>query len=107
MQNRCGGAVAPLFCASIPLYTGACSKGMLKGRGRSWERPRPLRPLVCLLGWRLRFLCGFGAVAFAEYHLHSVVQCFAHHGDGGVGGGLSAYSGKDFAGGLAGELYDA
>ena len=46
------------------------------------------------------FLCGFGPVVLAKCHLHRVVQCFAHHGDGGVGGGLSAYGGKDFAGGL-------
>ena len=36
-----------------------------------------------------------------------MVQCFAHHGDGGVGGRFPAYGGKDFAGGFAGQLHDA
>ena len=85
------------------LYIGACSKGMLKGRGRSWERPRPLHCLVCRHGWQLIFLCGFAPVVFAECHLHRVVQCFAHHGDGGVGGGLSAYGGKILRQGLPGS----
>ena len=102
MKNRYGGGAGPLPYFYTSIYRRLFKKGVVKGRGRSWERSRPLRWLACRVERRLSFLCGFGLFVLAECDLDRVVQCFAHHGDSGVGGGLSAYSGKDFAGGLAG-----